>query len=445
MSNSLWALADQAASSLGNFITNLLLARSLGRENYGTFGLILELIFFLNAIQSALITYPLLVRGANADRQQLRRYSSASLLLTCLLAIPVIAIALVTGALSGQLLIASCACLALLAWQLQETLRRAMLSQLRHAQAICGDAISYLGQALGILALIAMDRLTLQRVFAVIALTSTAGAMIQLVQVGLGPITRRELLQHAREFFGYGRYLAANNCSILFTSLAWSWVLTWFHGRGTVAEMYALFVLLKLTSPLINGIVSVLVPATAKVYDTQGPRAAQRLAARYGWLGAAILIPYLLTLSSFPKTIIELVYGPNSVYADDANVLRLYVAMQALHYAVSMLSAYFNATHQSRVSLIASMVNSGVSLLAGLPLAIFGGLFAAAAGAVLCVAAQLAVLLHFLANQRVSPGPAVLQPSIDDAAIDQEIIEEMRLASAISITAAQRVRLGLAA
>jgi len=276
-------------------------------------------------------------------------------------------------------------------------------------------------------------------VFAIIALTSAAGAMIQVAQVGLAPLTRRELLDRAREFFGYGKYLAANNCSILFTSLTYSWALTWFHGRATVAEMYALFVLLKLSSPLINGIVSVLVPATAKAHDTRGSRPAQRLAARYGWLGAGILIPYLFALAIFPKTIIEFFYGRNSVYADDANVLRLYVAMQALHYAASMLSAYFNATHQSRVSLICSMVNSGVSLLAGLPLAIFGGLFAAAAGAVLSVAAQLAVLLHFLANQRTDPPPTTRE------CMDQHVADEMRLASSIRVTPAQQVCLGLAA
>lgn len=395
-----WALADQAASSVGNFATNIILARTLAKESYGTFGLILEAIFFLNAIQSALVTYPLSVHGASSDPHKLSRYATISLLMTMLLAAPVILVALIAGALSGHLLVAACASLALLLWQLQETLRRAMLAHLRHADAIWGDAISYLGQAICIVALIGANRLTLERVFAVLALTSAAAAMLQLVQVGLTRITWRELLQRSREFMAYGRYLAANNVTVIISSLGYSWVLTWCYGRSAVAELYAILTLLKLTSPMINGIVSILVPATARVNDAQGPSAAARVAAKYTLVGAVVLVPYFLVLISFPTHAIELFYGRGSVYAQDINVLRLYVAWAALTYAVSTMAAYFNAIHQSRLSMIAQMVNAGVSLGLGLPLVFVGGLPAAAAGTVLAVAAQLAVLLHFRTGLR---------------------------------------------
>jgi O-antigen/teichoic acid export membrane protein len=393
--NGFWAITDQAASSLGNFVTNILLARAMAREDYGTFGLILEVIFFLNAIQSALVAYPLSVRGATADAQRLSRYATVSLLLTMLLTAPVLAIAMLSGAISGHLLLASCASLALLLWQLQETLRRAMLAHLRYRDAVIGDAISYLGQAICIILLVSAQRLSIEAVFAVIAMTSALAGMVQLVQVGLSRVTLYELTHRGREFIAYGRYLAVNNLTVIFSALGYSWVLTWCEGRAAVAEMFAILTLLKLTSPMINLIVSLIVPAAARAHETKGLSAAEHVAVKYSLLGAAILLPYFMLLIIFPSPVIHLFYGATSVYAGDANVLRLYVAWAALTYGASTIAAFFNAIHQSRLSMIAQVVNAGVSLLIGLPMALMGGLLAAAAGTVLAVAAQLAVLLHF--------------------------------------------------
>src|SRR5262245_55316826 len=84
-----WPLADQAAVSIGNFLTMVLVARALPTKGeYGIFGLLLELIFYLNTIQSALVIYPLTVKGAVIDDEKLRRMTTASLLITCFILLP---------------------------------------------------------------------------------------------------------------------------------------------------------------------------------------------------------------------------------------------------------------------------------------------------------------------------------------------------------------------
>src|SRR4051812_38292646 len=85
----LWPLADQGVVSTGNFLTLVLVARSVPKNEYGVFGLLLEFIFYLNTFQTALITYPLTVKGAVIDRDQLRRLATAALILTFVLAAPV--------------------------------------------------------------------------------------------------------------------------------------------------------------------------------------------------------------------------------------------------------------------------------------------------------------------------------------------------------------------
>ena len=389
------AMADQGVASLGNFATNILLARALTREDYGTFGLILEGVLFFNAIQAALVTYPLSVKGATVNAQRLGRFTTASLALTGAF-----------GAIGGHFYLALCASAALVLWQTQETLRRAMISHLRYSQAVVGDAISYLGQGAVVALLWWRGGLTLERVFLIVALTSAAGALVQIIQVKPRPVPLRRLAQHAIEFLTYGRWQALNNTTIIVTAMGYSWALAYFHGASAVAELYAIGIILKLTNPLISGIGGLIVAAAAKVHSSRGAREAWRVASRYAWIGAAVLAPYFVMLMLFPTWSIRFVHGAHSIYADRANVLRLLVAAAAITYAASTLSAYLSAVHESNRTLRAQMLNVLVSLVVGIPLMIFGGLIAGVVGLVLACAAQLAMLIRFLSEVRAErPAP----------------------------------------
>jgi hypothetical protein len=71
------ALFDQGIVSCGNFVTSVLLARSLAVDQYGVFALFLDAILFLNSLQAALLIYPLTVRCAAMDENDLRRCAAA--------------------------------------------------------------------------------------------------------------------------------------------------------------------------------------------------------------------------------------------------------------------------------------------------------------------------------------------------------------------------------
>jgi hypothetical protein len=84
----LGALLDQGVVSAGNFLTNVMLARSLPASQYGVFALFLDAILFLNSLQAALLIYPLTVRSQLMDDNQLRRCSGSCVVLTLLFALP---------------------------------------------------------------------------------------------------------------------------------------------------------------------------------------------------------------------------------------------------------------------------------------------------------------------------------------------------------------------
>jgi membrane protein implicated in regulation of membrane protease activity len=147
-------LIDQAVVSMGNFLTLALLGRHLIAAEFGAYGLIMETLFFLNGVQFALVIYPLTIRGATGDHGTVRQLTLASLLFTVLLVPFTVIVMGKTAIATGVGFAAAAAVLATLLWQVQETLRRALMAELRFSAAVWGDAISYLGQAAIILALV---------------------------------------------------------------------------------------------------------------------------------------------------------------------------------------------------------------------------------------------------------------------------------------------------
>src|ERR1700682_3834964 len=123
---SLWSLADQGSVSLGNFLTNILLARTLAPADYGIFALVYGLVLLLNSFHACAILYPLSIRGASSDIVGLHKYTRRSLLLTAVLLVPFGIVILGAAALLSQLRVALWAILALACWQTQETFRRSL-------------------------------------------------------------------------------------------------------------------------------------------------------------------------------------------------------------------------------------------------------------------------------------------------------------------------------
>ena len=68
----IWSLADQGILSLGNFLTGWLLLRHQVPW-YGNYFTIISIIWFLNNLHMALVTYPISVTSAGITDSELRR------------------------------------------------------------------------------------------------------------------------------------------------------------------------------------------------------------------------------------------------------------------------------------------------------------------------------------------------------------------------------------
>ncbi len=372
----IWALADQGLVSLGNCATSVLLARSLSVGQYGIFAILLEVMLFLNSLQAAVVIYPLSVKGAKLDKEALRRLAGACLFLTGLAGVPLAATLIgASGALhAGNLTMGLLAGCALVLWQAQETLRRAMMAQGDFKGILPGDLISYPGQALVIFALAAFGALTINRAFAVMGLTSLLAMGLQAFQIGIRLPRFRELPQIMGDFWTMGRWVLIGSLTAIITTLSLSWTMAYFHGVDGVGQFQAMASILKLSNPLMLCLSGLIVPAAARALREGGLKTAEQVAVKYAMSAALLVAPYYAGLILLPGLALRMFYGVNSPLTLLTNELRVFVLSYSALFIAQVIGCFLNGIEQSKRAFAAQVAQTAATILVALPLTALYGL-----------------------------------------------------------------------
>ena len=363
-----WALTDQAASSLGNALTTLALARGLLQSEYGVFTLLYGLMWWIMNSYGAVVLYPLSVRGAPADLLTLRRLASEALVLGGLILLVLGLVMLPAASANGRADVGWWALAAIAVWQLQETLRRALQAHLRHRVAIVGDALSYLGQAVLLWGLVISGRLSLEVTFGVIALTSALAAILQAWQLRLRRPTLAGVRETAISAWQLGRWLLLSFALNGTAFLVLPWVLVLSAGPAQVANVQAATYPIMLTNALLLGTGNLLLPATARAQATDGLRRAVQVGLRIALPSTAPLLVYLAVLALWPGVALRLIYGPASPYVQLEPLLRILLAGWLFNFVSTLLLVILQALRENRRGFIATTTGALTVVLVGVPL-----------------------------------------------------------------------------
>jgi O-antigen/teichoic acid export membrane protein len=411
-SSAIWTIADQGVVSIGNFASGVILARHLSQASYGAFALLLASMLFLNSLHGALVTSPLSVCGSIRDRERFRRSSSAALWLTLAL-LPVLGLAMGLAVLRGTDLgvsaigiapLAASAVAAMLLWQMQETTRRGLMTELRFAACVPGDALSYLGQAALLAWMAESGTLTLPRAFVIIGVTSAMATVVQAVQIGLARVRFAELWEITRDFWILGRWALLANLATFVTTVGYAWTLRFSHGLEATAAFAAMIVPLKLANPLLMGIGNLLVPAVARVRSRDGVRATIRIAGRYGFLGGVAVFSYYALLFVFPAGALRLAFGANSPFLKEAVPLRFYLLSMCVCYVEMVLLGWLYGLGNSRATFLTRFVQASVSVLIALPAIVVFGIPGWIGGEFISTTLAVVVQLYLL-RRALNPPP----------------------------------------
>jgi O-antigen/teichoic acid export membrane protein len=385
-----WVVGDQALLSGSSFLGMLVLARGLDASAFGSVVMGFTAIQVGTSVQSALVTQPHSVFGAQLDGQEYRDYTVSA-------ALAQLALASTSG---GLVLVGSFAAgmggwgaerwlgvlaAAVAAWQLQEFFRRVLYTENRPAAAFVSDIVSYGGQVAGLVALAASNQLSIVSAFVTVGATSILGMLVGLA------FARGALLGRPRRgFFGqnwrYGRWLLGAQLASWTSGLSLPVLIASLVSLADAGIFRAVQLVLGPTHVLLKAIETAETPRAARAWAYGGQLALRTHLQRTASLTAPLMLAYCLVVATFAGPVLRLLYGEQ--YAGYAWLLSLFAAAYALEYLVYLGSVALNAAGQSAPIFRAYALSSGLVLTIGAVLIMAKGL----AGAMLVLLAHMVVL-----------------------------------------------------
>jgi O-antigen/teichoic acid export membrane protein len=360
-----WGLLDQGLVSGVNFLTIILVARTLVPREFGYFVLAFTVLQTAGTLQAALITRPHNVLGAVRHGREYADYSTtaaaAQLGFTGLLALGALVTALVAAAAGSShtgLLLALVP--ALVAWQLQELGRRMLYTEERLATAFGVDVIAYGGQAVALVALWRLDALTGTSALLTLAAAFAAGAAAVgwcLRETLSGRFDRGSLAANWR----FGKWLGVAEVAQWLSTQFYVYLGAAIVGSVASAALKAAQTLLGPMSVFLTFVTSRLPTVLAHERESTGtllPGARRSLVRILPVVGV-----YCAVVALLARPALEAVYG--EAYGGYADVVRLFAVYYVLLAFSTVAIAALSAADRTRDVFVGQAAGAVVSLAVG--------------------------------------------------------------------------------
>ncbi|MEJ1978045.1 MAG: hypothetical protein WDN49_19970 [Acetobacteraceae bacterium] len=396
--SAIWPLADQGVVSLGGFVVNLALARTLAPREYGLYSLLFLAMLQLQVITGSLLFYPLSVRGTVLDANERAELFGTGLMLLLALCIPLdIALAITLHVLGrAELIVPATTWLVL--WQVQELLRRCLFAEMRHAGAIPGDTVRYLGQGVALLAVAATGWLTLTSALTVMAAASGVGIALQAFQVSISFNHLAVWRRTARQCWRIGANSLGSNLLSALSLQMFPWALAALGGTIAAANFQASLNVIMMTNPVLIGLCNIIPQVVARDQRRGGAALAWRASRGHMLLGAIPVFGYYALISAWPDTVLATLYGHASPYLALSMPARAMAAAAMIGFGVEMVNAYVHGLEKARLSMKINAVGLAISALVGLPLTVALGLNGSCVAIVVANIARSVVAYKVLAR-----------------------------------------------
>jgi O-antigen/teichoic acid export membrane protein len=375
-----WTLVDQYAVSSGNFLLNVLLARTFSEQDYGVFTLFLGAIFLLRTMDYSLISYPLSLQLSVVTDGERAGLLGNTVLLTVALSLVLVMVMALGITLLGANNILLPACLCYLCWQAQETSRRCLLAEFRYREAAAGDGLAFLGPPLLIAVLLWIGSVTLLSALYVMSAAFAIGAFVHTSKLRYAwpDVAAARLL--ARGYFSVGKWSLVNYQLVLVRGQLFPWVLAGAAGTAATASFQAGGNIANMMTPIILGIGNAIPQVAAQAHRSGGVIGGSRAAYSYVLFGLGPILVICAAAVLMPNLVLRTVYGPSSPYLAVAIGVQLLAVAGVLDYIAEMINKTLLGVQAGRLAFLVNVV--AVAAAATLAFALIGrlGVFGACLG-----------------------------------------------------------------
>jgi len=393
-----WALADQVVVSSANFLTGVLIARSLGIAEFGRFSLAWMLVQFVQSIQYAVVCSPLMSIAPKIATEERDAYYTGIIFHQIVFALisvfaTVIAIYLGDWAFSDWHLtpIVWPLSAVVLTSQSQDFIRRYFFSLRRPGVSFISDVVRYGTQLALLLWLFRYHASGASLPFALTVISAAAGlgGLIGALGVRLGPLSRIKFVALTSRHWHYSRWLLG---SALFSWTSGNLLII---ASGVVLGTTAVGVLragqsiIGVTHIFFQGLENVL-PVQASIAFANGGFE-QLIAFTRKSVGLIMLATVSIAAIAwfFPNAIMTAFYGKE--FSQIGWVLQVYALIYVILAFGLALSIALRAVEKTSFILYSYALGTLFSIVGGIPLIMLYGVKGALIGLVITTFINAAV------------------------------------------------------
>ena len=279
------SLADQAAASITNFLTGVIIARASSKEEFGLYMLGFTLILLVTDLQTSLIATPYMVYAPRLKGESARSYAGSALIhqvvfsLFIMMALTVAAFASRFGLGPHGLAPVLWALAAVVAFiMLREFTRRIYFARLKLRSVFALDTCIGITQLSGLLLLAHFRLLSAATAYWLIGTACALGVAYWLwldrrfFHVRLG-----QALQDLKQNWSFGKWVFASGLLATASTNLYPWLIAFFHGTAAAGIFAACLGVVSASNPILLGIQNLLGPKIAHAYAAEGAHALRRL------------------------------------------------------------------------------------------------------------------------------------------------------------------------
>lgn len=393
------AVFDQAVVSGVNFLTAIILARYMPQQSYGYYVLLFAVLLFVNGLQTALITAPMMVLVPRYAADELDGYFSILWFMQtigCVLTTVVVLIGMPLGQSLWPGFASETALLPLLLVVLtylgQEFVRRALFARRDALGGTIVDLISYGCQVSMLLVLIAQHRLTLTSTLWTIGVTSLASCAWGIVRLRPRPhgVSGAQLGTAWSRHWNQGKWLVGGHVAQWTSMQLYFFVVALVLSPAATGMLAASRNLLGVTHLFLLGLENIVPSMATRRLLEEGVAGLADWMRRFRWLIAGSIGLYCLVIGVFAGPLMPLIFG--SQYAGTGLVVGLIAVSYFINAYARPTMIGLRAMERNRWVFYGFLTSSLVALVLSFPLVRLGGLLGAALGMILTPLILLAVL-----------------------------------------------------
>ena len=359
-----------------NFVTGVIIGRTLAKEDFGLYILGFSIILFFTNSQTSLILQPYIAIFPQLGKDEKKSFTGSSLLEQLIFSVLAI-IFLILGGFSlslgwgpaGLTKVVWTLVLVIVFILLKEYARQICLAQLQMRSAFLLDLFVSFLQIAGLGALLYLGDLSVNLTYLIIGFACGVPALAWLLirfKSGAFRFRLDNLATDFRQRWRLGKWVFLSTMACQFGSQIYPWLLAIFHGTADAGVLAACMGIIMLANPFVLGMANYLNPITAHAL-AQGGVKELRLRVNQGiWLFLMIMGVFCATMLISGDRLVALVYG--NKYTDTRLVLILLALSQLASTLSFPVNAGLLALKLPEVGFKSYLLALGITLTAGVSL-----------------------------------------------------------------------------